>query len=564
MTFPLIPTRDDIRQLASAREGNLADVPFSVLLLALATEGKSAVVELRRNALEKQIVLDDGVPVDCRSNIATESLGRFLVSIGKLAEADYQTALSAAASRHLAVEDILAERRLVDAAELYRILQQNLGRKLLDAFTWKSGTFQVSSDVPPVDSPLRVKAAQLILTGVLKFEAQERVDAAIETVQGRFLTAGSSPLFPLDDLRLNPEQSKVVTALRRGGDLATIRAATALPEDEADRLLYTFLLLGVAGVTSAQPAKVPALELELELPEPPALPPPAAATPAGTPLRLEVELPLSPPPFMRDDSAVRRPAAPASSLDDSAVRRPPAAAPADESLAASRDELMRTYISFKRKDAYELLGIEETASIGTVVRAYMKFAEAFLPSRFGDPEGSDSMREKAQEIFLAGARAYGELADPDRRAALLARRAKRRESPLSPGAAEGPLGKGAMIDPEALYRNGRELSDAGDHREALSYFEMAADVDAQNGTYAAELAWCRFQLMISTANHTLKVLRNAMRIDPNCGAAYLYVGRVHATLGNKLEAEGYIRKSMTLMPRDKRPHEALRSLAAAR
>jgi tetratricopeptide (TPR) repeat protein len=549
MTFPLIPTRDDIRQLASAREGNLADVPFSVLLLALATEGKSAVVELRRNALEKQIVLDDGVPVDCRSNIATETLGRFLVSIGKLAEADYQTALSAAASRHLAVEDILAERRLVDAAELYRILQQNLGRKLLDAFTWKSGTFQVSSDVPPVDSPLRVKAAQLILTGVLKFEAQERVDAAIETVQGRFLTAGSSPLFPLDDLRLNPEQSKLVIALRRGGDLATIRAATALPEDEADRLLYTFLLLGVAGVTTAQPAKVPALELELELPEPVAPPPPAAAAPAGAPLRLEVELPLSPPPFIRDDSAARRPAP---------------AAPADENLAASRDELMRTYISFKRKDAYELLGIEETASIGTVVRAYMKFAESFLPSRFGDPEGSDSMREKAQEIFLAGARAYGELADPDRRAALLARRAKRRESPLSPGAAEGPLGKGAMIDPEALYRKGRELSDAGDHREALSYFEMAADVDAQNGTYAAELAWCRFQLMISTANHTLKVLRNAMRIDPNCGAAYLYVGRVHATLGNKLEAEGYIRKSMTLMPRDKRPHEALRSLAAAR
>jgi Tfp pilus assembly protein PilF len=94
----------------------------------------------------------------------------------------------------------------------------------------------------------------------------------------------------------------------------------------------------------------------------------------------------------------------------------------------------------------------------------------------------------------------------------------------------------------------------------LSYFDMAADCDAQNGTYAAELAWTRYQLMISTAALTLKTLRNAMRIDPRAGAAFLYTGKIHAILGNKLEAEGYLRKAASLMPRDRRPGEALKQL----
>ena len=48
---------------------------------------------------------------------------------------------------------------------------------LLDAFSWRSGTFQVSADLPPVDSPLKVRAPQLVLTGISKFAPEDEIAA---------------------------------------------------------------------------------------------------------------------------------------------------------------------------------------------------------------------------------------------------------------------------------------------------------------------------------------------------------------------------------------------------
>ena len=97
-------------------------------------------------------------------------------------------------------------------------------------------------------------------------------------------------------------------------------------------------------------------------------------------------------------------------------------------------------------------------------------------------------------------------------------------------------------------------------RDALSSFELAAECDAQNGAYAAEAAWCRYQLKISPAAITLKRLKDTLRIDPNCAVAYLYGGRLHGILGNKLEAEAYLNRAAMLMPKDMRVVDALKTL----
>ena len=115
-----------------------------------------------------------------------------------------------------------------------------------------------------------------------------------------------------------------------------------------------------------------------------------------------------------------------------------------------------------------------------------------------------------------------------------------------------------MIDPEALWKSGRQLMAAGKLREALSSFELAADSDAQNGTYAAEAAWCRYRLGITPATTAIKLLKNALRIDPNSGAAYLYSGQVMNILGKKLEAQAYLDRAAALLPGDPRPAEAMK------
>jgi tetratricopeptide (TPR) repeat protein len=257
-------------------------------------------------------------------------------------------------------------------------------------------------------------------------------------------------------------------------------------------------------------------------------------------------------PTFELDFPVDRPYVNPFALDE--PEAPKAAPPRPRVDPAVAEEVMAAYLGYRRKDAFELLGVEETDTPVAFIKAFIRMAETFLPARFDE---GDPTREKAQEVFLAAARAYAELADPDRREALLKRRTLLREEE----AAAKQAGLAALIDPEELCRNGRTLAMAGKLREALSSFEMAAECDAQNGTYAAEAAWVRYQLRSTPAVSALKLLKNALRIDSNSAVAYLYAGRIQAILGNKLEAQAYVGRAATLLPKDDpRLAEALRAL----
>lgn len=566
---PVFHTREQLMALLMTREGDLRTTPYAVLLLALCLGEKSAVLELRRNQLSKEVIFDGGAPVDCHSNIATETLGRVLVSGGRLSEQDYAQALSAAASRGVPFEDILTERKLIAPSELYRLLQQNLGRKLLDPFSWKSGSFHISYDVPPVESSLRVRVPQLIVTGVAKVEPQEMVDATVAALEGRRLVLGEQPLFSGDDVRFTSEQQRVIDAARQNLLIGEFRATSGIAADDLNRHLYALLLIGAIATTDAALKRTPFLDLpSLE----PFAPAPAAAPPPRAPLPAATASPAA-PHFAFDTTVPPNTAAEMPPMFAEAPREvprepqsaPPQAKPAMPAAAA--EDVIATYMAYRRKDAFDLLGLPENAGGADITKTYVAFAEKYLPANF-DAGAPDGLRDKAQEIFLAGARAYAELADPVRRNDLLKSRTLKRENAAAAtqaaqAAAERTSRGGrrpSVIDPEDLCRQGRELADRGKLREALGQFEMAADCDSQNGTYAAEVAYCRFQLMISNAQSALKSLKNAIRIDPRSGIAYLYAGKVHATMGNRVEAESYLRKAMQLLPRDNRPAEAIKTL----
>lgn len=504
------------------RAGTLEQTPYAQLLVALAEAEATVILELRRNQLQKTIVFADGWVVDCRSNIATEMLGRFLVSSGRVREADANAAFAVAASRGVPLGEILTERGLLTSSELYRVLQQNLGRKLLEPFSWTSGTYSIAEDVPPVASVLRVKVPQLLLTGIQKVEPQESADRAAADAIGKYLALVPDPPF-LGELRLTPSQQKVVDAARRGRKFDEL--AGEIDPDDLHRTVYALLLLGIIDTTFHSRPEAPRFELDH--------------------------------PF-----AVREDDVPVEVLLDSIESVPepkaePAPQPAPVPVAAHEppESVLAAFLSYRRKDAFDLLELEETAGPSAIVKAYLAMADRFLPSRFPE-SGPDGLREKAQQVFLAAARAYSELADPDRRAAL----ALRRETLRQERAASEKAGAAAMIDPEALWKSGVNLAAAGNLREALSSFELAAECDAQNGTYAAEAAWCRFRLNITPAANALKLLKNAIRIDPQCGVAYLYAGQVQAVLGKRMEAEGYLSRAAALLPNDPRPAAAVKAL----
>jgi tetratricopeptide (TPR) repeat protein len=173
------------------------------------------------------------------------------------------------------------------------------------------------------------------------------------------------------------------------------------------------------------------------------------------------------------------------------------------------------------------------------------------------------MAERGHDLFLAGARAYGELADREQRDTLLFRRKTLRDERAKKPAASFAI-KTDLLDSEAQYKRGKALLEAGKPKDALMLLEFAADCDPQNGIYAAETAWCRFLVSSAHAGRSLRELSETLRRDPNCGLAELYAGEIHRLLGAPDQAEPHLRRAIKLMSPDRRPIDALKALSTER
>jgi uncharacterized protein DUF4388 len=561
----VIPTPEQLEEISRLHEGALGasgprgprdTVPFAALLLAFSTHRRTLIVEVRRKQISKRIVFEHGLPVDCRSNLVHETLGRYMVAQGKVAAADLHAYLGQSASLGLPLGEVLLDHDVVTAEELFRVLQENLAKKLLDVFTWRDGDFRTQADVPHPQSPLKIRVPQLIVTGITKFAPQEEVDAGIVPLVGKKLCLNPSPPFALDEVRLSQRQAKVAVALRSGWRIDELALGTALPFEEITRLLYALAMLGMV-ITADQLAATPApppVEPASPAAAPPDAPDLAAANAAG-------------------GAGAPEPAAAANATGAggaphlAAVPSPPDAASssseASPSTTAYRNEIMQAYLSYRRLDAFDLLGADEDASPAAVESRYLDFARRFAPWTLTGPE-LGGMEEKARDLFLAGARAYAELLDLEQRNTLLFRRKARREERDRRAPADLLAIKTDLLDPEVQYRKGRALMDAGKLQEAALLIEFASDCDPQNGLYSAELAYCRFCLAPGQGARALKELQETLRRDPDCGLAVYYSGEIHRQMGDREDAEKMLRRAIKMMAPDRRPIEALKLLSAER
>jgi tetratricopeptide (TPR) repeat protein len=500
-----------LAEIAALPAGELREIPYPLLLLAWSRSGRTAVLEMTRKPIEKRIFFESGVPVDCRSNLVHETFGRFLVGAGKLDEAGFRSALADSAARDLPLGEVLLERGLLTAEELYKLLQQSLARKLLDGFTWRAGGFAAEEPEQQQGSALKVRVPQLILTGVLKLSPLDEVTRALQPLFAEQLAV--NPMPPVEEVQLRGPAEDVMTALR-GKPLRMDELAARLPQmppNDLGRVIYALSLL------------------ELVVPASRAARPPSQIT----------SLPRA------EESLVTRPLA-----------RPPAGAISAADLEGARNRVLQAYLSFRRKDAVELLGVGETAGAGEVEEAWLRFAEAYAPWSVGAGAPSDLV-EKARALFLAGTEAYGELRDPERRGQLLQRRRLQREQRANQPRAERI--QTDLLDPEAQFQKGMQLASAGQERKALELLEYAADLDAQNALYRAEAAFCRFRVT-GQSERPLEALEEAVRIDPRCGVAWYYSGMIQGQSGRIVEAEESLRRAIKLMSPDRRPIDALKEL----
>ncbi len=516
-SITVIPNADQLEIIAQMSKGSLAEIPFAVLLHALAVHRRTAVLEIQRRQLKKEIILEDGMPVECNSNLLHETLGKFMVARGDITEEQCQLYLSKAATGGKTVADVLIADGAVSASELFKILQQNLAKKLLDGFTWLSGDFRVLPEMPEVDSPLKVKTAQLIITGATKLVPDEEVERSLQPLLDKKLTVNPKPPYPPADLRLSGEHRRVIELLSSGEFINNLESEWGIPREKLLRLLYSLAVIGIVIPVDWLPPEpmVASPDVDFMLP----MPEPVAPADVETTLVHPVE---------------------------------------------ARNQVMETYLRYRKQDAFDLLGVSENAPVEAIEQRYIEYCERFAPWKFNQP-GLSELSEKARDLFVAGAKAFAELYDSERRSSLIAQRRSLLATQTVEINRDQFLIKSDLLDSETQFKKGKELMEAKRYKEAIDQLQFAHDYDPQNSLYRAELAYCQYRHEPDLqAQSCLQALNETLRIDQDCGLAAYYTGLIHQDMGNEIEAEAYFQRSIKTRAPDRRPIEALKALQSGK
>jgi hypothetical protein len=493
--------------ILAAREGTIAETPLPLLLQAIYAEGRTVALELRLRGLEKRIQFEDGSPVACRSNLLHETLGKFLVEKKKLSEDEYQEALRESVQTGQRMGELLVAKKRLQPFDLYKLMQANLALRILDAFRWIDATWRLAGESEPAELALRMNPAQLVLTGCSGFIPFDVVASTLAFTDDQRFALVPRPPHTVSELKLAPKEAKLAQVLRRRPTFDEAMRESGLEVEETMRRLFALAALGIVDFADAVPEETAT----------------STATPTATP----------------------GPAAPATSP----------AVEVEEDAPELRDALVSAYLDHRTKDPFDLLGVSETAAPLELRQAFLALADRFAPLRFH----SADLRDKAEALLAARARAYGALADAEQAALWRKRRAAAAERVRAatgrPSTAEQFRISTDLLDASSQFQEGLKRLAAGNPRGALEQFQFAVDIEPRPLT-RAHLAWARY--LVDPPRHAklaLGELAEVVRGDPACARAHFFTGEILRGQGAPAEAEEAYRRAHRADPGERRAQE---------
>ncbi len=204
----MTPTTTRIESAAEAdRSMDFEGGGFVTALVRTLVTRRTGLWLCEQGGVRKEVYTKHGVPAFVTSNLAGELLGEYLVKKRVINRSELDMALAVMPRFEGKLGDTLVALGLVEPLELFQHIAEQVREKLLDLFTWASGTatFYEGVDPPSSGFPLRLDAWEILDRGL-----QRRIAAGFEST-----------------LILERGQASVVQADR----IDTAVATAALPDD---------------------------------------------------------------------------------------------------------------------------------------------------------------------------------------------------------------------------------------------------------------------------------------------------------------------------------------------
>lgn len=155
-------------------------------------------------------------------------------------------------------------------------------------------------------------------------------------------------------------------------------------------------------------------------------------------------------------------------------------------------------------DFYELLGVERSASVEGIKKAFHERARVFHVDNHPDINTA-FLDEKMQRIFSALSTAHGTLTD----------KAKREEydAMLSLTERGVPTDLRVIFDADKLHQTGKRLLERGLATKALGHFTQAATANPSEAEYEAYRLWASFMVASEDTTQSVDVDRVVMNLQ---------------------------------------------------
>jgi len=175
----MTPTTTRITSAAAAdRSSNFEEGGFVTALVRTLVTRRTGLWLCERGGVRKEVYTKHGVPAFVTSNLAGELLGEYLVTKRVINRSELDMALAVMPRFEGKLGDTLVALGLVEPLELFQHIAEQVREKLLDLFTWESGTatFYEGVDPPSSGFPLRLDAWEILDRGL-----QRRIAAGFES-----------------------------------------------------------------------------------------------------------------------------------------------------------------------------------------------------------------------------------------------------------------------------------------------------------------------------------------------------------------------------------------------
>jgi serine/threonine protein kinase len=239
VAVPAVDEKDH-RPAKATREGLLHEVSLCRTLHQIADGSVTGVLDLHRDPVKKSIDFENGNPVFADSNIESELFGEHLVAQGILSREQHGETLDFAARKGLRFTEALLALKACTPNVLFQQLGGQVRNRILDLFSWITGSFYLYVDAPITQSglPLNLRTHTLIHEGV-----QERLPLVVirRFMEGRMQQTvlrvpGSIPA----DLQLSGRQQRILRTIE--AEETTIDELIRLEKDEEWLLRLLFML----------------------------------------------------------------------------------------------------------------------------------------------------------------------------------------------------------------------------------------------------------------------------------------------------------------------------------